>query len=192
MSKSGSDERIKKRLQKAFCVLADERQLSADNIMKITVSLLCEGAVLSRTAFYDHFDSYEGFLADSLHGFAGLVAEQAIAWLDGGEENIEKNCKRSELLVKDYERNMLAVFKRCEYNFTAAEDEITAVRFNSFLSERFGTDFVSENRGKLTFFYKAYTIYVRETLCDYHSKKVRKEMSYVFAIWNRLFPECKF
>ncbi len=185
---SNSVFRTHRRLRKAYAEL-----LSRKSYKTISVKELTDHAEMSRAAFYLHFDSIEDFSFETSQYLIRKITSQLIFWLSDGRENLEKNCKKRNLLIDENDRNLFAQYKEQEIYFTGKSSfDIVAPMFFEFVSERFGVSFeeCSEN-WKLIFFIRAFAASIMDSIAGYDGKRMYSELTYVFMIWNKLFPEYK-
>lgn len=180
--------RAHRRLRKAYTVL-----LNRKNYKSVSVKELTEYAEMSRAAFYLHFESIEDFSFQCSQYLIKKITSQMLLWLGDGRSNIEKNCKRRNLLLDETDMELFLCYLEQEIYFAGYSSMDTIFpMFCEFLSEKFGISFdeCSAN-SKLRFFIRAFSSTIMESLVKYDSKKMAKELKYVFMIWDKLLPEYK-
>lgn len=187
-NQSNSILRTQRRLRKAYTVLLENK-----NYKSISVKELTEYAEMSRAAFYLHFDSIEDFSFECSQYLIRKISSQMVFWLSDGRENIEKNCKKKNLLIDENDRKLFCQYLHQEIYFTGKSsfDVVTSI-FYDFVAERFGVSREEcRTDSKLNFFIRAYAASIMESVDQYESKRMSKEISYVYTIWEKLFPEYK-
>lgn len=187
-NQSNSILRTKRRLRKAYSAL-----LESKNYKSISVRELTDYAEMSRAAFYLHFDSIEDFSFECSQYLIRKITAQMIFWLSDGRENIEKNCKKKNLLIDENDIKLFCQYLHQEIFFTGKSSfDVVAPMFYYFVSERFNVpQDVSRTDSKLNFFIRAYAVSIMDSVAQYDSKRMSKEISYVYTIWDKLFPDYK-
>lgn len=180
--------RTHRRLRKAYTVL-----LSRKNYKDISVKELTEYAEMSRAAFYLHFDSIEDFSFECSQYLIKKITSQMIFWLDGGSEAVVESCRKRNLIIDETDRELFGCYLSQEIYFPGKSSFDTIVpMYCEFLNRRFGlTEEECRSNGKLMFFIRAFSASIMDSVADYNSKNMARDMKYVFMIWDQLFPEYK-
>lgn len=118
-------ERTLKLLNDAFVELIHE-----ESIDRITVSELCDRAMIRRATFYRHFESKEAFVAHFIRGQRAAISEQVLA--EKPAQSCEEYCRRMtkrlvELVIEH--QDILAKLRldgSCTLLFAAMSREIAA------------------------------------------------------------------
>lgn len=185
-SKYDESIRTHRRLKKAYAIL-----LANKSYKTITVKELADSAELSRAAFYLHFESIEDFSFQCSQYLIRKLTEQMLLWLGDGRENIEKNCKKRNLLLDEVDRDLFLQFVKQEiYFFGYSSMDTIAPMYYAFMNEKFGIEpECCAKNNELRFFIRAFSATLMESFYDYDSKKMARDLEYVFTIWDRLLPQ---
>ena len=184
------DESIRthRRLKKAYAML-----LAKKSYKTITVKELVDHAEMSRAAFYLHFASIDDFSFQCSQHLIRTLTAQMLLWLGGGRENTEQCCKKKNLLPDEIDRELFVYFLEQEIYFEGYSSMDTIMpMYYDFMKEKFGVEPEDCAKNKsLSFFVRAFSATLMESFYDYDSKKMARELNYVFAIWDKLLPQYK-
>lgn len=187
-NKYNDENRTHRRLKKAYCQL-----LSQKNHKLISVKELTDCAEMSRAGFYLHFDSIEDFSYQCSQYLIRKITSQIIFWLSQGKENLEKNCKKQNLLLTQGDRELFCHYVKQEMYFPGKSSfDTLAPMYYEFFAEKFSLSAEQCSKNKeMRFFIRALSASIMDTIVNYDSKKTAREISYVYLIWEKLFPEYK-
>ncbi len=185
---NNNDIRTHRRLRKAYTALLEKK-----NYKSITVKELTEYAEMSRAAFYLHFDSIENFSFECSQYLIRKITSQMIFWLSEGRDKLNENCRKRKLLIDENDRELFSYYVKQEiYYSDYSSFGVIAPIYYEFLSERFSVSTEElKNSSKLNFFIRAFSASIMDSIENYDSKRMIKELTYVFMIWDMLFPEYK-
>lgn len=178
--------RAHRRLMKAYTSL-----LSSESYKSVSVKKLTDTAEMSRAAFYLHFDSMEDFSYQCSQYLIRKISKQMIHWLSQGPGMIEYTCKKRNLLIDETDRELFRQYVRQEIYFPgySSFDTLSGMYYE-FVAERFSVSVEEcKNNSNLNFFIRAFSASIMDSIADYDSKKMCRDMHYVFMIWNKLLPE---
>lgn len=181
--KSNAVLRTEKRLRVAYAQLLSEK-----NYKDINVKELCDRAEMSRATFYLHFGSLEEFTYHCKKHIIREISRQLIFWFDN-RNDIDNICRKRNLIISQSDRELFKGYFQQEIYFKDPDDYTVNPYFYDYFKEKYSESFVSENIEKIDFFIRAYSVTFMEVFISYSSEPVKKELKYVFLMWDRLFPE---
>ncbi len=186
MFHKSAEDKIDKRLRFALLSL-----LQNDSAGKITVTKLCDRALLSRAAFYMHYEDIDDFIYKTLLSYCSLMAQQGLDWLFLTGDKRESSFKRKNLLFCEEDRELFGQLSRNGVFCDIGDEKELFDMFFAGIAEHYGEVFVKDNNEKLIFFVRSYMIFLQGTICNYEPKKAKAEISYISVIWDRLFSGMK-
>lgn len=186
MNNSNADARIFRRLRAAYAQLLQESEID-----EITVTELTGQADMSRATFYLHFGSMDEFRNECFRYIIETALRQCGLWFEAGRDGIEEAGKKKNLIMSQSDRDLYRFYLSQEiykqyHNLFVFYDMRTAMHI---FTDTWSDAFIDENSGKLTVFFTGFIVNTMPNLSDYSSKKLRREMDYIFDIWDNLFPE---
>lgn len=181
--KSNAVLRTERRLRAAYAELLSEK-----NYKEVSVKELADRAEMSRAAFYLHFGSLEEFSLYCKKHIIAEVSRQLIFWLDN-RENIDDICKKRNLIISQIDRELFSYYFRQEIYFEDRDFHTVNPYFYDYFREKFTDVFISGNLAKVDFFIRAFSVTSMDLFDFYNSERAKKELKYVFLIWDKLFPE---
>ena len=186
MNNSNADARVFRRLRSAYAQLLQESEID-----EITVTELTDRADMSRATFYLHFGSMDEFRNECFRHIIETALRQCGLWFEAGRDGIEEASKKKNLIMNQSDRDLLNFYMTQEiykqyHNLFSFYDMCTAMHI---FTDTWSDAFIDENSGKLTVFFTGFIVNTMPNLTNYSSKQVRREMDYIFDIWDYLFPE---
>lgn len=181
-NKEEVNSKTHRRLRKAYVIL---RRKKEDD--EITVSSLVEEADISRAAFYLHYKNFDEFRVDTERYILALYIDQLLVFLDAGRENIREVCRKRNLILNEYERELFKLFFEKHLGFTEARVDFVFKEAYGRTVEKFGANFIKKYKAIFDLFLVGYIASMRVNIFDYHSDKVYRDMIRIFDIWDELF-----
>ncbi|MBE6812176.1 MAG: TetR/AcrR family transcriptional regulator [Ruminococcaceae bacterium] len=185
MNNSNADARIFRRLRTAYAQLLQE-----NGIDEITVTELTGQADMSRATFYLHYSNMDEFRNECFRHIVTTALRQCGLWFEAGRDGIEEASKKKNLIMNQNDRDLFRfymsqeIYKQYHY-ISTLYDTRTAMHI---FTDTWSDDFIDQNSGKLTVFFTGFIVNSMPDLTNYSSKKLRREMEYIFEIWDYLFP----
>lgn len=188
MKNTDAEQRLFNRLDKAYCVLLQEK--SPD---KITVTELTKQADMARATFYLHFDSMEQFHLQCVSRLLSLCLRQCTAWFCAGREGIQQACRRSRFMLTPTDCALIEKLILTDgfldyFSVLHFSDTHTAMRI---FCPQWTDGFIEENRGALSVFFAGFLASTLPCLPNYNSRAMCTQMAYIFEIWEYFFPDRK-
>lgn len=186
MNNTNADTRFFRRLRAAYAQLLQESEID-----EITVTELTGQADMSRATFYLHFGSMDEFRNECFKHIIETALRQCGKWFEAGRDGIEEAGKKKNLIMNQSDRDLFRfymsqeIYKQYHY-ISTLYDTRTAMHI---FTDTWSDAFIDANSGKLTVFFTGFIVNTMPNLSDYSSKKLRREMDYIFDIWDYLFPE---
>ncbi len=180
--KSNAVIRTERRLRAAYAEL-----LSKKSHKEISVKELADKAEMSRAAFYLHFGSLEEFSFNCKYHLMSELTRQLIFWLDS-RGNIEYVCKKKNLIISQADRELFCCYFLQKIYFEDPDFQYIRQSFCKYFKEKFSDEFVFENASKIDFFVRAYSVTFMDLFVEYNGERAKKELKYVFQLWDKLFP----
>lgn len=176
-------EKTKRRLRKALLSI-----ISAKHREKISVKELTEEADISRATFYLHYKDIEDFYNDVIDYVFSLFTEQIILFMRGSFEEAKTNSKKSNLLMKDEDRELLKVLFSDYFNLDLFNNRFKAVydRIIGFAIEMHGKEFAEKHDTELRFFINGYIFAIAESLAFYNQERLYGDLIRSFLLWRQI------
>lgn len=173
------ETKIKTRLYEAFA----KRVSKTDE--KLSVSILCEKAGVSRASFYIHFKSIDDFETQCRNYIIEKIFEQIYIFMKHkADPNI---CQR---ILSDTDIKVLKYFtnRHTYWDFASSANRIIWSKFEKLMIAEWGEDFYESNKDTFEFALNGSVASLYFDLLDYDDKKFRTNMVYIANIASELFP----
>lgn len=179
------DKKINKRLLAAYA------ELIKKNEDKITVTLLCEKANISRASFYLYHKDIDSFIESIREYLINKFYKQMELILSVSDNELKSVLLRKNLVFDDSELKVL-IFLALGSNFLAYavdSQKFMLPRLELFFINSFGEDYYNNNRAKFEYFINGFVMMLYYNLINYDEEKIKFEIFGSRALAKHLFAD---
>ncbi len=186
MNRNSNEKRIIRRLRNAYAYL-----LSQHPEEPISVTELTDCAEMARATFYLHYENMDAFRKDCFVYILQLALQQCRSWFENGRGGIAEGCKKNKLLLTTLDRDLLTALIRqqafVEYYDLLQTFDLTE-EMKVFYADK-ASCFTAADYGKCKLFFVGFVTSCLGDLVEYSSSKMRSHLTYMFDIFEYLFPQ---
>lgn len=179
------DKKINKRLLAAYA------ELIKKNEDKITVTLLCEKANISRASFYLYHKDIDSFIESIREYLINKFYKQMELILSVSDNELKGVLLRKNLVFDDSELKILIFFALGSNYLAYAVDsqKFMLPRLELFFINSFGEDYYNKNRAKFEYFINGFVMMLYYNLINYNEEKIKFEIFGSRALAKHLFAD---
>ena len=158
---------------------------------KISVTMLCEKAGVSRATFYLYYRDIDEFIKKSNEYIILKLWDQMELILKTSDKELGNVIKRKNIIFEEHEIELLDYY--CSGNryisFAIHANELIIPRHKKLMTEKWGEEYYNANADKFDFFLNAFVPLVFFNLINYDEAKFRYEMMSLRNISSGFFTE---
>ena len=171
--------KVEKNLIEAFSEIADKGE------DKVSVSLLCEKADVSRASFYLYYKDIEDFSDKCLIYVVEKIYEQLMVIMDVARNT---SADKQKIVLSEEDIRLLKAYtgKDVYWDFAKTANGIIWKRFSKLMIERWGEEYYNENKMVFEFLLNGGIATLYFDLIDFNKQKYLKNMDRITAIVKEL------